>query len=151
MFSHVKMDFPGITFIDFGSGKGKAMLLAAEKGCRKVIGVEFSGELVEVCRRNIETFRRKTGTATVFEIVHKDAAEYRIPDEANLLYFANPFDEYLIGKVMENILGSLEKSPREIVLMHLYPQGNRAFVDHPRLRLMHEDEYGYIFRLGPDL
>ena len=137
-------------FIDFGSGKGKAMLLAAERGFRKVIGVEFSPELAAICRRNIDVFRRRTRTRTEFEVVQADAAQYPIPAEANLLYFNNPFDEVLIGKVIGNILKSLRDCPREIIVVHAHPQGNRAFVDHLRFRLEREWPSGYIFRLGPE-
>ncbi len=150
MFSLIKLDVANSCFVDFGSGKGKAIILAAEKGFRKVIGVEFSIELVDICRNNIEIFKRKTKSKTEFEIVHMDAAEYEIPAEANLLYFANPFDETLIAKVIENILTSLQKYPRQITVMHLYPQGNMAFVQHPRFHLEQEMTYGYIFRVEPD-
>lgn len=150
MFSQVKVNAPNSCFIDFGSGKGKAMLMAAEKGFRRVIGVEFSVELVEICRRNLEIFKRKTNSKTEFEVVHMDAAEYEIPSEANLLFFSNPFDETLIAKVIVNILKSLEKCPREIIVMHLYPQGNMAFVRDPRFHLEHESTYGFVFRLSPD-
>lgn len=149
MFSQVKIDVPNSYFVDFGSGKGKAMLLAAEKGFRKVIGVEFSGELIDICRKNLEIFKRKTKSKTEFDVIHTDAAEYNIPDEANLLYFANPFDETLIAKVIDNTLKSLEKCPREIVVMHLYPQGNMAFANHPRFHLERESKYGFVFRLSP--
>lgn len=149
VFSQIKVDTLNSCFIDFGSGKGKAMFLAAEMGFRKVIGVEFSRELVDICRSNLEIFKRKTKSRTEFEVIHMDAAEYEIPPEANLLYFSNPFDETLIAKVIENILESLEKFPREITVLHLHPQGNMAFVNHPRFHLEHEMEYGFIFRLSP--
>jgi len=148
-FEQVKMDIPNGCFVDFGSGKGKAMFMAAEKGFRKVVGVEFSGELVEICKKNLEIFKQKTKSKTEFEIIHKDAAEYEIPPEANLLYFANPFDEILIGKVIVNILKSFDKSPREIVIVHLFPQGNRAFADHPRFQLEHESKDWFILRFKP--
>jgi SAM-dependent methyltransferase len=149
VFSKIKIDAPGSCFVDFGSGKGKAMLLAAERRFRKVIGVEFSVELVNICRKNLEIFKRKTKTKTEFEIVHLDAEKYEIPYDANFLFFANPFDEILIAKVINNILKSLEKFPREIVVVHLHPQGNMAFLNHPRFQLDHETKYGYVFRLRP--
>ncbi len=151
VFSHVKIDPSNSCFIDFGSGKGKAMLLAAEKGFRRVIGVEFSGQLVEVCRRNLETFQHRTKSRTTFEVVQMDAAEYEIPAEANLLYFANPFDETLCGKVIDSILESLRKCPREITIIHLYPQGNMAFANCPDFRLENESQYGLVLRAGPDI
>jgi 16S rRNA G966 N2-methylase RsmD len=149
MFSQVRVDIPNSCLIDFGSGKGKVMLMAAERGFPKVLGVEFSIELVEICRRNLEIFKRKTKSKTEFEVIHMDAAEYEIPPKANLLFFSNPFDETLIEKVIANILMSLEKYPREIVVVHLFPQGNMAFVNHPRFQLEHESNDGFIFRLKP--
>jgi len=148
-FSHIKVDVPNSCLIDFGSGKGKVMLMAAERGFPKVIGVEFSIELVEICRRNLEIFKRRTKSKTEFEVIHMDAAEYAIPSEANLLFFSNPFDETLIEKVIGNILKSLETHPREIVVVHLFPQGNMAFANHPRFQLEHESKEGFVFRLKP--
>lgn len=148
-FTHIKVDVPKSCLVDFGSGKGKVMLMAAERGFRKVHGVEFSIELVETCRKNLEIFKRKTKSKTEFEVTHMDAAEYEIPPDANLLFFSNPFDETLIEKVIGNILKSLEMHPREIVVVHLFPQGNMAFVNHPRFRLEHESEEGFVFRLKP--
>lgn len=148
-FAHIKTDPLTSCCVDFGSGKGKVMLLMAERGFRKVIGVEFSKELVEVCRRNLENFKRKTKSRTEFEVIHMDAAEYAIPPEANLLFFSNPFDETLIEKVIENILRSLDKYPREIVVVHLFPQGNMAFARHPRFPMERELKEGFIFRLQP--
>lgn len=150
MFSHVKLDYSNSCFVDFGSGKGKAMFMAAELGFGKIIGVEFSLELVESCRANFEIFKSKFKGKTQFEILHMDATEYEIPADANFLFFSNPFDEPLILKVIENIFKSLEKSPREILVMHLYPQGNMAFANHPRFQFQHESRDGFIFTVKPN-
>lgn len=146
-FSGVKIDTKNSCFVDFGSGKGKAMFMAAERGFRKVIGVEFSIELVETCRKNLEIFIQRSKSKTEFEIIHMDASLYEIPSEANLLFFSNPFNEMLTNKVIENILRSYEKSPREIWVIHLYPKDNLAFAKHPRFQLEHEMSEGFIFRL----
>ncbi len=149
-FSNFKVDASNSCFVDFGSGKGKAMFMAAERGFRKVIGVEFSIELVEICRQNLEVFKQRSKSRTQFEIIHGDASEYEIPAEANVLFFSNPFDQMLTTKVIDNILRSYVQSPREIWVIHLYPQGNMAFAKHPRFRLEHESGDGFIFRLSPN-
>lgn len=149
MISRVGVDPSTSCFVDFGSGKGKAMFMAAERGFRKVIGVEFSIELVEINRSNLEIFKEKSKSKTEFEILHLDASEYEIPAEANLLFFSNPFNEALTTKVIDNILKSLEQFPREIWVVHLHPQGNMAFAKHPRFKLEHEAREGFIFRLKP--
>ncbi|HEY5730619.1 MAG TPA: hypothetical protein VIS72_11240 [Anaerolineales bacterium] len=149
MFSRVGLDPSDSCFVDFGSGKGKALFMAAELGFRKVIGVEFSIELVEVNRRNLEIFRGKSKSKTDFEIIHMDASQYQIPPDANLLFFSNPFNEALTTKVIENILKSHEGAPREIWVVHLHPQGNMAFANHPRFELLYEAREGFVFRLRP--
>jgi len=148
-FSSFKIDAANSCFIDFGSGKGKAMFMAAGMGFRKVIGVEFSIELVEICCKNLEIFKARSKSKTEFEIVHMDASQYEIPMEANLLFFSNPFNEMLTTKVIENILRSYEKAPRELWIVHLYPQGNMAFAKHPRFQLEHESHDGFVFRFKP--
>jgi 16S rRNA G966 N2-methylase RsmD len=148
-FASLKIHAPNCVFIDFGSGKGKAMFMAAERGFRKVIGVEFSIELVDICRKNLEIFKAKTKSKTEFEIIHMDASQYEIPSEANVLFFSNPFNETLTRKVIDNILRSYDKSPRDTWVIHLYPQGNMAFVRHPRFRLVHESRDGFVFQLSP--
>jgi 16S rRNA G966 N2-methylase RsmD len=149
MISRVELDPSRSTFVDFGSGKGKAMFMAAERGFRKVIGVEFSIELVEICRKNLEIFKTKSKSKTEFEILHMDASEYPIPAEANLLFFSNPFNEALTSKVIDNILQSHDQTPREVWVVHLHPQGNMAFVRHPRFEVQHEAPEGYVLRLSP--
>ncbi|NWG32842.1 MAG: class I SAM-dependent methyltransferase [Chloroflexi bacterium] len=149
MISQVRLEPSRVTFVDFGSGKGKAMFMAAERGFRKVIGVEFSIELVETCRKNLEIFKAKSKSKTEFEILHMDASEYEIPPEANLLFFSNPFNEELTRKVIGNILKSYDQTPREVWVVHLHPQGNMAFVRHPRFEVQHEAPEGYVLRLLP--
>jgi hypothetical protein len=41
VFSGLDVDVSQSCFVDYGSGKGKAMCLAAELGFKKVIGIEF--------------------------------------------------------------------------------------------------------------
>src|SRR5262249_27445537 len=50
----VRLDPRDYLFIDFGSGKGRALVLAARYGFERVIGVEFAPSLHEIAARNIE-------------------------------------------------------------------------------------------------
>src|SRR5262245_15041786 len=45
------------TFVDFGSGKGRVLLIASEFGFSRVIGVEFDAKLHRTACANIRTFR----------------------------------------------------------------------------------------------
>lgn len=44
------------SFVDFGSGKGRALIHASFRGFRQVIGVEFSDQLVNIARHNAARF-----------------------------------------------------------------------------------------------
>lgn len=148
VFSRIKTDPQTGCFVDFGSGKGKAMFLAAEMGFREVIGVEFSRELVDVCNKNLEIFKKRAKTKTQFTVVHGDASEYPIPPHSSILFFSNPFNEELTLKVAANILASYQAHPREIWIPHLYPQGNMAFAKFPEFECVYAGRDWSIYRLG---
>jgi predicted RNA methylase len=148
VFSGLDVDVSQSCFVDYGSGKGKAMCLAAEMGFKKVIGIEFSLDLVEACKQTIKIFKQKSASKSEFEIIHMDAAEYSLPPDANVLSFFNPFDETVTNKVIEKIMESYAQTPRTIWVVHLYPQGNMAFVKHQRFELVRESNEGLIFRLA---
>ena len=49
------LDLPeqGLTFVDLGAGKGRALLYATERPSARIIGVEFARELHEVATHNL--------------------------------------------------------------------------------------------------
>ncbi|MFC2176351.1 hypothetical protein ACFLR1_05220, partial [Bacteroidota bacterium] len=53
----LNINFKDLVFLDIGSGKGRAMILAAEHGFKKVIGVEYASELNEIAKSNIELIK----------------------------------------------------------------------------------------------
>src|SRR6185436_10035090 len=77
-----KLRWPTDTvFVDFGSGKGRVLLLAAQFPMKRVVGVEFSPQLCQVARQNIEAFRRSHPRIAPIEVVESDAALYSIKDD----------------------------------------------------------------------
>ena len=48
-------------FVDLGSGKGKALMIAADYGFTTLRGVEFSSELCRIARQNCKKYRRRAG------------------------------------------------------------------------------------------
>lgn len=104
-------------FVDFGSGKGRAVLLAAERPFRRVIGVEFSPQLHEVAQKNLRTARNLK--CKDVELVLADASQWKIPDDANVLFFFNPFEGKVLAKVFENIRRSLADAPRPISIIYV--------------------------------
>ena len=114
----LRIDYPAFSFIDFGSGKGRTLLIAGELPFKKVIGVEFSRELHVLAERNIERYPRR-GAGTV-QAVHADASQFEPPPDNLVLYFFNPFNHPVLSQVLANINASLKAQPRKVILIYLF-------------------------------
>ena len=92
------------TFVDLGSGKGRALIVAARLGFAQVIGVEFVAELAEISRRNLEI----TGlTATVLVA---DAGEWAPPSGPLCVYLYSPFSVEVMRRVSEKMQNRTDKT-----------------------------------------
>lgn len=106
------------SFVDFGSGKGRTLLIAGELPFRRVIGVEFSEELHCKAEQNIARYRRRNaGEVTA---VHADATRFDLPPGDLVLYFFNPFAHAVLQQVLANIDAALRAQPRKVILVYLY-------------------------------
>jgi SAM-dependent methyltransferase len=108
-------------FVDFGCGKGRALILAAEHGFRRVIGVEFAPPLYRLACRNAEKFGRLRPDAPPIEVHFGDAAAYPIPHDDAVLFFYHPFNERVMGKVVANIGTALRGSMGRPVVAYRNP------------------------------
>jgi SAM-dependent methyltransferase len=117
-----KIDFPknGV-FVDLGSGKGRVLLLAAQCGFLRIVGVEFSPELCEIARQNIKLFKRKTGNEAQIEVIQADVASVAIEPEVNVLFMYNPFDKIKMRQFLSAVRHSLTQFPRKIWLIYNNP------------------------------
>lgn len=108
-------------FVDFGAGKGRALLVAAHYGFKRVVGVELSAQLCALARRNVATFLQVSLLHSSIEIVEQDAALYPIDPGMNVFYLYNPFDATVLSRVVENIKGSVAVAPRKVWLIYNTP------------------------------
>lgn len=89
-------------FVDFGSGKGRTLLLASHYPFKKVIGVEYALDLHTIALKNIAQYRSRDRRRFNIEAVHVDAAEYVVPLEPMICFFFNSFDEKIMKAVLTN-------------------------------------------------
>lgn len=122
--SSLNIDFEEFVFIDFGSGKGRALLMASEFPFRKIVGVEFSPELHAIAQRNIRTYESPQQCKSV-ESVCMDFTDFQLPDESCVLFFFDPCEEKVLAKTLENIKRSLQERPRAMYLIYVAPRGER--------------------------
>jgi len=122
-----KLNLPkGGVFVDLGSGKGRVLLIAAQLGFKRIVGVEFSGELCEIARENVKAFSRRTQLAARIDIVRSDVANYLIESEQSVFFMYNPFDEVVMARVLTNLRSSITRFPRRIWLIYGKPVHDEA-------------------------
>ncbi len=111
-----------VTFVDYGSGKGRTLVLAAMAGFENVIGIEFSSELCDSASDNLEKTKaifpnKQTETA----VVCIDAVKYQYTDKENVFYFFYPFDNTLMKRVFTTIEASIVRNPRDAIIIEYVP------------------------------
>ncbi len=100
-------------FIDYGSGKGAAIIHARELGFRRSIGVEFAKELHETAQRNIQKLKLDN-----VDSVYADATMYLAPLDVSVIYLFNPFDEVVMKKLIANIVKQKENFKNDVYLIY---------------------------------
>lgn len=121
------IDYANFVFVDFGSGKGRAILLASEFPFKRVVGVEFSEELHKIAQKNIKNFYRSAGHCVNVESICIDAVDFSLPDDDLICYFCNPFDATLMTQMVANIRESLLCRPREIFILYYNAKEGHVF------------------------
>lgn len=124
----IDADLSSFSFVDFGCGKGRILLLASNYPFREVIGVEFSPELAGVAERNVGIYRNAEQCCKAIRVVTGDAAEFALPDGPLVCYFYNPFGEEVMRRVVANMEESLRRDPRDMYLIYLNPR-HRSVID----------------------
>ena len=73
------LSYEDFMFLDYGSGKGRVLLLASDYNFRSIIGIEFSRELHLVAERNIALYRGRRQLFKEITSILFDATVYPSP------------------------------------------------------------------------
>jgi precorrin-6B methylase 2 len=114
----LKVD-PDDVLLDFGSGMGRFIIMAARRPFRRVIGVEISEELNAIARRNVDCARGRLKCRV--DVITSDATAFRIPSDVTIVSFFNPFAGDALRTVMNNLRQSLREVPRNLRVVCLIP------------------------------
>jgi SAM-dependent methyltransferase len=108
-------------FLDFGSGMGRAVIMAAKYPFRKIYGVEIAPQLNEIARQNMRSALPRLKCRDI-ELITANAREFVIPDQATVIYFFNPFSGEVLADVLKNIRESVRRSRRAVRLICKIPE-----------------------------
>jgi predicted RNA methylase len=117
----LKIDYEKFVFVDLGSGKGKALLLASDFPFRRIVGIEFARELHDAALRNVAIYRSSAQRCRDISSVCVDAIGYEFPEEPLVVFMNNPFGPRILAPVAANLRRSLERAPRPAVVAYVNP------------------------------
>ena len=121
LLQQLPIDPAQFTFVDYGSGKGKALLLASLWPFQAVMGVEFAQALHAVAERNIARFNHPGQRCRAIASIHQDATQFALPPTPLVLYFYNPFSEVVLAGILQNMQASLTLQPRDVWICYAHP------------------------------
>lgn len=141
-------DLSEYTFLDMGSGKGRMLFVAAEFPFRRVVGVEYSRVLHEEALANLEQYRRSRQRCGAIEPIHADAAEFEFPEERLVVYMFNPFGPEVMGRMLGNLGRSLERCPRHVVVVMLWPENWELVAGMTGMREYRKTRRYHVYEAG---
>jgi hypothetical protein len=131
------------TFIDYGAGKGRAMLIASEFPFRQVIGIELNPNLAAIAQRNLDHFTATHNTDPTAEplaptqLLQQDALTFTLPPTPILAFLFHPFE----GPVLRALLRSFEtqfakhpstaEHPPTLDILYVNAEWRSILDDHP--------------------
>jgi hypothetical protein len=118
----ITIDVSQFTFVDLGSGKGRALLMASDYAFQRIVGVEFMPDLQRAAQKNIASYSSGLQQCRRIEAICMDARDFQFPNGPLVVYLFNPFSESTFAKVLENLRPSDEQGPREIYVAYRYTE-----------------------------
>jgi len=111
----IKVNYSECAFLDYGCGKGRAIIAAAQYPFNKIIGIDLSDDLIGIAKHNVDIMRHKVSSD--IDIININAMVYQIPDSVNIIYFFNPFVGEVLDNVINNIYKSYTNAPRKLYVI----------------------------------
>jgi hypothetical protein len=116
------IDFREFGFIDMGSGKGRAVMLATQYPFAEIYGVELAPELHTIAEANLRTFLGARNIQPRVRLVCTDAVKFALPEGPLVLFFYHPFCRPVLKRVLRNLGASLRARPRPAYVVYINPE-----------------------------
>jgi SAM-dependent methyltransferase len=126
-------------FLDLGSGKGRAVLVAAQYPFKRVIGVEISRDLHTIATANIRRNMHRLACRNI-ELVNRDVLEFEVPEDVTVTFLFNPFTGRTFISMIERILQSIDARPRPVTLIYINPVEHESLLATGRAELIRANE-----------
>lgn len=121
-------------FVDLGSGKGKALLIAGRLPYRRAIGVEIDEDLSRDSRQNVQRAGSRL-RARLIESVNASVLDWVVPDEVSVVFMHNPFIAQTFHSAIGRIFESYDRRPRDLHIVYQYPWEHDWLLSTSRVRV----------------
>ncbi len=123
-------------FLDLGSGKGRALMLASDFPFTRIVGLELSPKLAQIAQGNLAIWLAAPHLCDQVEVICTDAFEYPLPDDPLLIYLFNSFTAPLVKLLVERLrlLRASQSSPIDVI--YVSPFHAAAFDQYPEVQLL---------------
>ena len=132
----IPIDRSKATLLDLGSGRGRALILGAELGFGRLVGVELDERLVRDADENIRRWQARVGAGRPvqqFTQVVEDAARYPLPDGPLVITIYNAFGPATLRHVLEAVRDRSRRSPDPLFVAYINPAHEAVFAEFPEL------------------
>ena len=136
VFNLVKTDLVDSVFVDIGV-EGRSLTFVYNFKPKTIIGVEISKKLFSIAENNMIKYFDEKKKIT-WKLFNQNALDFNIPQDANVFFFYDPFDEQIMSKVIRKIKLSFKKKNRTILIIYISPRCKHLFIKNS-FRLIHLD------------
>jgi hypothetical protein len=105
------------TFLDFGAGKGRAMLVASELPFHQVIGIELNPTLADIAQSNLDHWLAAHAADSTapslapIRLYEQDALTFDLPRTPILAFLFHPFEAPILKLLLRRIEARFAKQP----------------------------------------
>jgi SAM-dependent methyltransferase len=138
------------TFIDIGSGKGRALLMASQYPFQRILGIELLPELHRVATQNISKYKSDSQQCFAIDCVLGDASKFDFPAEPTVLYLFNPLPESGLIRLINRLEDSLRRNPRPVFVIYHNPMLDHVLAQSSAFRKELSTHQFSIFASEPD-
>jgi hypothetical protein len=110
-------EMPKLSFVDYGAGKGRALLAASQHPFATIGGIEFAEELHDNAMMNIAQFPRSRMKCRTVECALDDVVNITPVEGESVHYFFNPFSTEIFTEVLRGIVSSYHAKPRRLYVI----------------------------------
>ena len=107
------------SFVDLGSGMGRAVLLASQFPFRAAIGVEINPALARIARKNLALWRAAGRALAPARILCRDAVEFEFPAGPCVAFLFNPFRAPVLRRIVASWSSNFAGRARQLDILYV--------------------------------